>query len=143
MGDIDTTKDITCVWSLLEDLPNIEADIGLLNHVWYQILTNSVEAIETTGTIEITTKLGKCRTGNLQGQPAVEVHIADDGPGMEIDVKRKVFIPFFSTKSNGDGIGLAMVERIIKAHNAEIQVRSAPKEGATFIVRLPIWNASA
>jgi len=142
MGDIDTAKDITCVWSLLEDLPNIEADIGLLHHVWNQIFTNSVEAIETTGTIEITTKLGKCRTGNLQGQPAVEVHIADDGPGMEIDVKRKVFIPFFSTKSNGDGIGLAMVERIIKAHNAEIQVRSAPNEGSTFIVRLPIWDAS-
>ena len=51
-------------------------------------------------------------------------------------------LSFFSTKRDGDGIGLAMVERIIKAHNAEIQVRSAPNEGATFVVRLPIWNAS-
>ena len=141
MEDIDTT-DINCIWSLLEDLPNIEADIGLLNHVWYQILTNSIEAIDSSGTITITTKLGKCRTGSLQGQPAVEVHIADNGSGMEPDIKRKVFIPFFSTKPHGDGIGLAMVERIVKAHNAEIQVRSAPNEGATFVVRMPIWNAS-
>jgi signal transduction histidine kinase len=58
---------------------------------------------------------------------------------MEAEVKQKVFIPFFSTKRDGDGIGLAMVERIIKAHNAEIQVRSAPNEGSTFVVRLPIW----
>ena len=61
---------------------------------------------------------------------------------MNTDIKQKVFIPFFSTKRDGDGIGLAMVERIVKAHNAEIQVRSAPNEGSTFIVRLPIWNAS-
>ena len=63
----------------------------------------------------------------------MEIHIADNGPGMNADIKRKIFIPFFSTKPNGDGIGLAMVERII-AHNAEIQVRSAPKEGATLFV---------
>ncbi len=96
VGAINTSTDITCVWSLLENLPTIEADIGLLNHVWNQILANAVEAIDTSGTIEITTKLGKCRTGTLQGQPAVEIHIADNGPGMEADVKRKVFIPFFS-----------------------------------------------
>ena len=139
---IDTTKDITCVWSLLEDLPTIEADVGLITHVWNQILTNAIESIETSGTIEITTKLGKCRTGAIQGQPAVEIRISDTGSGMKADIKRKVFIPFFSTKRDGDGIGLAMVERIIKAHNAEIQLRSAPNEGTTFIVRLPIWNAS-
>ena len=136
--NLDTTKEITCVWSLLESLPIIEADMGLLNHVWHQILTNAIEAMETSGTIEITTKLGKCRTGTLQGQPAIEVQISDSGPGMDAEIKQKVFIPFFSTKRDGDGIGLAMVERIIKAHNAEIQVRSAPNEGATFVVRLPI-----
>ena len=141
MENLDTTKDITCVWSLLDSLPTIEADTGLLNHV-HQILNNAIEAMEASGTIEITTKLGKCRTGTLQGQPAIEVHISDSGAGMDADIKQKVFIPFFSTKRDGDGIGLAMVERIIKAHNAEIQVRSAPNEGATFVVRLPIWNAS-
>ena len=140
-SNLDTPKDITCVWDLLDTLPTIEADGGLLHHVWNQLLTNAIEAIDNKGTINITTKLGKCRTGTLQGQPAIEVRISDSGHGMNAEVKQKVFIPFFSTKRDGDGIGLAMVERIIKAHNAEVQVRSTVNEGTTFIVRLPIWNA--
>ena len=141
VDSLDTPKEITCIWDLLTTLPTIEADPGLIHHVWHQLLTNAIESMDTVGTLNITTKLGKCRTGTLQGQPAIEVRIADTGQGMDAEVKRKVFIPFFSTKRDGDGIGLAMVERIIKAHNAEIQVRSAPNEGSTFIVRLPIWNA--
>ena len=128
-------------WTLLDSLPNIELDPALMDYVWQNLFVNSIESIEDTGHISITTKLGKCKTGSIQGQPAVEVRIVDSGSGMSKVIKQNIFIPFYSTKADGDGIGLAMVERIIKAHNAEIEVLSEEDSGSTFVVRLPIWHA--
>ena len=136
-------QNIQWKWTLLDTLPDIEGDPALLQYVWQTLLQNAIDAIEEEdddeGEITILTKLGKCRTGHLQGQPAVEVHISDTGHGMISSVKQNIFIPFYSTKKEGDGIGLAMVERIVTGHDSEIEVLSAASEGSTFVVRFPIW----
>ncbi len=136
-------KNIQWKWSLLDTLPSIELDPHLLEYVWQHLFQNALDAIENTGTITVTSKLGRCKTGALQGQPALEVRIEDNGCGMSNELKENIFIPFYSTKSDGDGIGLAMVERIIKAHNAEIQTLSSEGEGSSFVVRFPIWHADS
>jgi two-component system cell cycle sensor histidine kinase/response regulator CckA len=92
-------------------------------------------------------------TGNAEGritlrikpdpQPGwLAVEVEDNGPGIPPDILGRIFDPFFSTKKRGEGtgLGLSVVYGIIKAHNGEILVDSRPGEGATFTIRLPIYN---
>jgi signal transduction histidine kinase len=67
----------------------------------------------------------------------VEVEVTDNGVGIRERDRENVFKPFFSTKPNGIGIGLSIVQRIVEQHNGEIRVSSTPGEGTTFSVLLP------
>ena len=68
----------------------------------------------------------------------VTVEVADDGPGVPVDVTDQLFSPFFTTKPSGSGLGLAIVLKIINAHDGRIEVRPRAGGGATFGVRLPV-----
>ena len=65
------------------------------------------------------------------------IEVRDSGPGIPPDVLRRIFEPGFSTKSNGMGLGLAIVEGIVRGHGGAIEARSEPGRGATFTLRLP------
>jgi two-component system cell cycle sensor histidine kinase/response regulator CckA len=67
----------------------------------------------------------------------VQLEVSDNGCGMTETVKAKIFDPFFSTKFAGRGLGLAVVQGILRAHDGDINLRSAPGEGTTFQVFLP------
>ena len=102
-----------------------------LNQVWTNLLDNAIDALGEEGTITLSTA---CWEGN-----GVEVRIADDGPGIPEDVRRRVFDPFFTTKGVGAGTGLGLdaTRRIIAdRHNGAIDFTSSP-QGTTFSVRLP------
>ena len=64
--------------------------------------------------------------------------MADDGPGVPVDVTDQLFSPFFTTKPSGSGLGLAIVRKIINAHDGRIEVRPRAGGGTTFGVRLPV-----
>ena len=64
--------------------------------------------------------------------------VQDNGPGVAADAREKVFRPFFTTKKDGTGLGLALVQKIIVTHNGRINVSSGPNGGASFQVTLPI-----
>jgi signal transduction histidine kinase len=68
----------------------------------------------------------------------VVVDVADDGPGMRLEVAEKIFNPFFTTKQQGSGLGLAIVRKIIDAHEGRIEVTSAEGRGTRFRVTLPV-----
>jgi signal transduction histidine kinase len=68
----------------------------------------------------------------------IQISVADDGPGVPIDKRNHVFDPFFSQRTGGIGLGLAIVRQIIYAHFGEIFVQESSKHGAEFIIRLPI-----
>lgn len=113
-----------------ETIPRIVCDIGHINQVFMNILTNAVEAIEGEGTIYIrarTTKSG------------VRLIIKDDGPGIETEAVPKLFEPFFTTKDTGKGtgLGLAICEGIVRHHGGRLGVESAPGKGAVFVIDLP------
>jgi len=102
-----------------------------LNQVWTNLLDNAIDALGEEGTITLSTA---CWEGN-----GVEVRIADDGPGIPEDVRRRVFDPFFTTKGVGAGTGLGLdaTRRIIAdRHQGTIDFTSGPG-GTTFTVRLP------
>lgn len=113
------------------DLPRIEAYAGELNQVWTNIIDNAVQAMGGKGKLE----LGVRGLGD-----AVEVRIADDGPGIPADVASRIFDPFFTTKPQGLGTGLGLhIARdiVVNRHRGRIDFNSRP--GRTeFRVVLPI-----
>ena len=113
------SSQITITRNFKEDLSPILAHPGELNQVWTNLLDNAIDALNGSGNITITT---------FEEPDFVRVDITDSGPGIPSEVQGKIFDPFFTTKGvgKGSGLGLDIVQRIIKNHNADIKVRSKP-----------------
>ena len=114
------------------DLAEVPAYVGELNQVWTNIIDNAIYALNKGGELTIETT---CDTKN------VNVKIIDNGAGIPAEILSRIFDPFYTTKKVGEGtgIGLDLVKRIIKHHNAEIKVNSKP--GRTeFLICLPLYQ---
>jgi signal transduction histidine kinase len=70
----------------------------------------------------------------------VVFEVSDSGHGIPQNLLREIFIPFFSTRQEGSGIGLSLSKQIVSSHRGNIAVRSTPGEGATFTVSLPVFQ---
>jgi two-component system NtrC family sensor kinase len=132
------TADTQVIQNMADDLPRIVASWEHLKSVWLNLIINARDALQGSPTnrqIEITTRLAS-------DQPYVQVLFRDNGKGMTAAELAHIFEPFYTTKDpgKGTGLGLATSHRIIEQHGGEINVVSAPGEGATFIVRLPVNN---
>ena len=75
-------------------------------------------------------------------RPEVLLEVADTGTGLDPDVRKRLFDPYFSTKSFGTGLGLAIALRAVEAHDGTIDVESEPGRGTLFRIRLPVWRPS-
>ena len=71
-------------------------------------------------------------------EKTIEISISDNGPGIDSKIQQKIFDPFFTARSGGTGLGLAVVRAVIQCHKGDIRVKSTPGEGAEFIITLPI-----
>ncbi len=113
------------------ELPMIKCYPNMLNQVFMNILVNACHAIETKGTIEITTSV---ENNNLK------VKIKDSGKGIKKEHLDKIFTFGFTTKASGvgTGLGLAISQKIIDKHNGKIHVESEFGHGATFEISIPI-----
>jgi two-component system sensor histidine kinase AtoS len=123
------SKDIIFVKEFAADLPKIIADPGQLQQVFLNLILNGIDAITEKGTITIKT----ARTPD----ETVQISISDTGKGIAPEVLGNVFNPFFSTKSKGNGLGLAICKRLAEQHNGTINVFNNPEGGATFVITLP------
>lgn len=65
------------------------------------------------------------------------VRVSDNGPGIQEEDLPRIFSPFFTTKSEGTGLGLSIVQKIAVCHNGEVDVKSSPGDGTTFILNVP------
>ncbi len=123
-------KNIEVKKEFTPDLPEIPAYVSELNQVWTNLIDNAIFALEKNGTITIVT---------THDEKNVNISIIDNGPGIPHNIISRIFEPFFTTKKVGEGtgIGLDIVNRIVKNHNGEIKVNSEP--GRTeFSICLPI-----
>jgi signal transduction histidine kinase len=117
--------------------PNtVQGDVRLLRQALLNLLRNAAEAIpdnqaERRVVIETTTETSERR-------PWVVISISDPGPGIAAPDLQKIFIPFFTTKSKGHGIGLALAHRVITEHGGTLTAANNPDHGATFSLRLPV-----
>ena len=110
--------------------PNIfvTADRDMLRRAIVNLAFNAIDAMRDGGGLYITA---------VDGQQAIELEIADSGPGIDEQVRKRIFEPFFTTKSEGTGLGLPIVLRIAEAHGGSVEVANCPEGGAAFTIRLP------
>jgi PAS domain S-box-containing protein len=119
--------------ALAPNLPAIEADGRQLQQVVVNLLTNAAEALAR----EIVVRTGAMTGGDLSAGPSVFLEVKDDGTGMDEETRMRLFDPFFSTKLNGRGLGLAAVAGIVSAHGGKIRVESVRNRGTSFTVLFP------
>ena len=113
------------------EMPSILLDVNLMQQVFVNLLINAVEAIQENGVITIQSYVNSNRK-------SVGVGVADTGSGIPPDDMAKIFEPFFSSKKNGTGLGLAVSYGIVQKHRGTIQVSSRLGEGSRFTVEIPI-----
>ncbi len=110
---------------------------GKLQQVLFNLIQNSLDAIEE--------KQGRLEIAVKQGNGYLEIHVSDNGHGIEPSIIEKVFDPFFSTKGvwgretrgGGTGLGLSICRNIIREHDGDLLVESQPDRGSKFTIRLP------
>jgi len=107
----------------------IEADINLIEQVMINLLVNAVEAVKDKEHPRITL------SAELQQNSRTVVRVADNGSGIPTDLLDKIFIPFFSTRKTGSGIGLSLCKQIMLLHKGNIQVQSAEGLGSAFLLQ--------
>lgn len=102
-----------------------------LEHAVVAILTNALQATPEGGEVKL---VGRATNDATKWHILVE----DTGPGVPPELIEKIFRPYFTTKRDGHGIGLAVAHQIVRAHDGSITVQSQPGQGATFIIELPL-----
>jgi PAS domain S-box-containing protein len=121
---------VEAVMQISADLPSIHADPQQLQQVLANLCLNALDAMPDGGKLILTADVA------VPGR--LTITVADSGFGIDSETLGKIFQPFFTAKKRkGLGLGLSVCERIIRAHGGSIEVKSAPKEGATFSIHLP------
>lgn len=117
--------------SISDNIPPIEMDGEQIKRVLINILDNAFQAIGNNGNIEV-------RADVDADTNKIFIDIADNGPGLREEDKEKVFLPYFSTKKSGTGLGLTIANKIILGHNGYIRVRDNDPKGTIFTIEMPI-----
>lgn len=114
--------------SLEKDLPHLFLDRNQFKQALYNIIRNSFQAMKGGGLLRITTGCDESH---------IWVSVGDTGGGISASEFDKIFQPYFTTKNDGNGLGLHVVQRIVRAHRGEIMLESAEGKGLIFTIRLP------
>jgi two-component system sensor histidine kinase PilS (NtrC family) len=131
-------------------VPTMAVDPQGLRQVVWNLCLNAVEAMRHQGVLTVRTALqsllNQAYRGHTQVPTATQelvIEVLDTGPGMPLEVKEKIFEPFYSTKDGGTGLGLATVDRIIYNHKGRVEVDSLLGHGTTIRIHLPLLSTTA
>jgi signal transduction histidine kinase len=127
-------QDVVLRVDLPRDLPALEADAGQIKTCFLNILTNAVQAMPQGGRISVSAR----RLASNGGPGQVQLRFADTGPGIRPENREKIFAPYFSTKTTGFGLGLAITRKIIEDHGGRIYATQGEPRGAVMVVELPL-----
>jgi len=127
-------RDVRLVEETEADLPPVHADPDQLKQIALNLILNAIEV--SPHNAEVRCVLRRAEGGGDAPMVVFEVH--DRGPGIPREHVDDIFLPFFTTKDGGTGLGLAMVHQMVVEHGGEITVDSTPGAGATFTITLPL-----
>jgi signal transduction histidine kinase/DNA-binding response OmpR family regulator len=118
-------------------LPPVQVNEERIKEAFLNLIMNAIDSMEKGGKIKISTRLIQ-KKSNEESKSFVQIDFSDTGSGIDPNIRKKIFDHFFSTKESGTGLGLAVVNRVIKAHDGFIELKSEPGKGSTFSLHLPI-----
>jgi PAS domain S-box-containing protein len=131
---------VKCRFSLQDDLWNCRVDPNQFGQVISNLAINAAQAMDSFGELSITSTNLELKDGShpvLERGRYVTLSLRDNGPGMDKNIQRQVFDPFFSTKETGTGLGLTTCYSIMNRHNGYIELKSQPGLGTTFVLYFP------
>ena len=135
----------------------VDVDVALLEQALTNILSNAVDACPGKGNVAVhvgtsrhfteAVRLNRQLQKILPGHSGVEeeflrIHIRDDGPGIPPEIQDRIFVPFFTTKKAGTGIGLPLAQKIVHAHGGVLDMNSEAGKGTEFIIKIPMRHRS-
>ncbi len=123
-----------------DSVHSIEADEGQISQVCSNLIINAAQAMPGGGRLTISAEnetLDDVNLCDLPAGPYVKLSFADEGCGISEEDQKKIFDPYFTTKLNGNGLGLASAISIVTRHGGHIGVKSTLGKGATFVIHLP------
>jgi signal transduction histidine kinase len=130
LADELKARDIALVLEIEPETLEIAADIDLLDQALINLVRNAIEALRDVAGARIVLA-ARQETGGR-----VALSVADNGPGIAPEQREKVFVPFYTTKRQGSGVGLSLVRQIVAVHNGSVVIGDTPGGGATITMRI-------
>jgi two-component system cell cycle sensor histidine kinase/response regulator CckA len=133
-------------------MPAVQVDPTQVRQVVLNLIVNAAEAVDDGGRVSVSGGTEYLDGAALNGMTIsadaapgafAYIQVSDDGPGMDQATQARIFDPFFSTKQDGRGLGLAAVRGIVRSHHGALLLTSSPGRGTTFKVWFPIDTAIA
>ena len=139
---------VGCDFDLPGDVWSADADKGQLGQIIQNLVINAVQAMPTGGVVTISAENVELGAGGVDSPPLppgryVHLSVADNGTGIARELLSKIFDPYFTTKAQGSGLGLATAYSIIRKHEGHILAESEPGKGTTFRFWLPAGAANS
>ncbi len=126
-----TKKSVRVTTALGTDLPRVLADLPMIEQVLLNLVTNAAQAMEKTQ------ERREIHISSFRDGDAVVISVTDSGPGVPEGIREQIFEPYFTTRSDGSGIGLSICQRIVSDHCGTLTVGTAALGGAEFRIVLP------
>ena len=134
-------SNVACKYDIPENLWNVEIDKGQISQVIQNIIINAKNAMPNGGNISITCEnVDDCQNEGVflpTSNQCIKISISDYGIGIPAKIIDKIFEPYFTTKQEGSGLGLATTDSIVTKHKGYLSVKSQIGEGSTFFIYLP------
>ena len=127
--DSASQQPVSFVLELGEAVPQVEVDRGQIKQVLLNVIVNAIQSLSGAGEIRILTA--------AHGEHAVMLRVSDNGCGIPLAIRERIFDPFFSTKPTGTGLGMAIARRIIERHHGSIEIESEEGQGSSVTLILP------
>jgi two-component system sensor histidine kinase HydH len=121
-------REIQIQTDLAPELPLVRADSVKLTQAMVNLVINAIQAVGRSGCVRVSASVSPT---------ALRITVQDSGPGIPPDQLASIFDPYFTTKTEGHGLGLWIAQQIATAHGGEITVRNLPEEGAAFTMTIP------
>lgn len=117
---------------LAPELPPCTADSHMIEQVILNLINNAVHAMDSSESEK------KLKISSSATEKTINIRISDSGPGIAEEIRDQIFDPFYTTKTDGSGIGLSLCRRIITDHSGSIRIETSSYGGASFVIELPL-----
>ena len=130
MNDSAAEADVSLERKLDNKVGELPLDSGRIKQILLNLVQNAVQASPKGGKVTVSTR--------LNGAHQAEVTVCDQGKGIPDELREKIFLPFFTTKAKGTGLGLALSAKIANAHGGSLEIGREQEKGCMFTLALPV-----